>query len=213
MFSKVTVVIYVQDENDFVPQFQRQAYETAITEELQGGTSVLMVKAFDSDGSSPNNAIVYRILNGATDKFVIGPVTGIISVANGASLDPDLSDPKRTNYFLTVAALDGGIGDQQLSSSCTVNITILDINNKFPTFTELEPVLIKENTAVGTYAYRLIASDQDDEPMLRYFFDNSTSEARNENGVIVKQSDFDYLSAFELNSVDGLIKVKFRAVH
>lgn len=61
---------------------------------------------------------------------------------------------------------------------------------------------------VGTYAYRLLAQDMDSEPMLRYYFDNETSEARTENGVIIKQSEFDYLSAFELNKMDGLIRVK-----
>lgn len=48
----------------------------------------------------------------------------------------------------------------------------------------------------------------DSEPMLRYYFDNETSEARTENGVIIKQSEYDYLSAFELNKMDGLIRVK-----
>ena len=50
----------------------------------------------------PNNDIVYRIERGAGDKFVISPDTGIISVAPGASLDPDLTDPKTNNYILTV---------------------------------------------------------------------------------------------------------------
>lgn len=207
LMNQVSVVIYVQDENDYIPTFEKSAYETSISEELQGATSVLTVRAFDHDGSSPNNAIFYRIISGASDKFVIGSDTGVILVANGASLDPDLSDPKRTTYFLNVIALDGGIGEQQLSSTCTVNITILDINNKSPIFNELEMVYIKENTPVGTYVYRLIASDMDNEPMLRYFFDSDSSEARTENGVIIKQSEYDYMSAFDLNPVDGLIRV------
>lgn len=207
LMNQVSVVIHVQDENDYIPTFEKTAYETSISEELQGATSVLTVRAFDHDGSSPNNAIFYRIISGASDKFVIGSDTGVISVANGASLDPDLSDPKRTTYFLNVIALDGGIGEQQLSSTCTVNITILDINNKSPIFNELDMVFIKENTPVGTYVYRLIASDMDNEPMLRYFFDSDSSEARTENGVIIKQSEYDYMSAFDLNPVDGLIRV------
>lgn len=205
--SEVAVVIYVQDENDFVPQFDKFSYEAAISEELVSGTSILTVHAVDNDGSAPNNLVFYRIVSGASDKFVIGSDTGIISIANGASLDPDLSDPKRTNYHLNIVALDGGIGDQQLSSSCTVNITIIDINNKSPTFNDLETVYIRENTPVGTYIYRMIASDMDNEPMLRYFFDSESSEARSEDGVIIKQTEYDFMSAFDLNPNDGLIRV------
>jgi Cadherin domain len=204
-FSQVPVVINVQDENDFAPRFEKSSYETGITEQLEGGTSILTVRAIDLDGSAPNNAVFYRIMSGASDKFVIHSDTGVISVANGASLDPDLSDPKKKNYLLTVAALDGG--DQQLSSTCIVNITVLDVNNKSPTFGELETVYIKENTPVGTLVYRLIASDLDNEPVLRYFFDIDTSEARTENGVIIKQTEYDFMLAFDLNPNEGLIRV------
>lgn len=62
------------------------------------------MKAFDEDGSSPNNLVVYRIQKGAGDKFVIGSDTGIISVAFGASLDPDQTDPKTMNYTLVVVS-------------------------------------------------------------------------------------------------------------
>jgi hypothetical protein len=191
--SQVAVVIYVQDENDFAPQFEKQSYETSIMEDTEGGTSILHVKAVDFDGSQPNNLIYYRIVEGAYDKFVIGSDSGIISVANGANLDPDLSNPKRHKYVLIIGAIDGGIGDQQLSSTCVVNITIIDVNNKAPVFTDIEPVHIKENMAVGTYVYRLTAIDLDSDATLRYFFDSESSEARNENGVIIKQSEYDYM--------------------
>lgn len=205
MYSQVPVVINVQDENDFAPKFERQFYEAAITEQLESGTSIMTIRAVDHDGSAPNNVVAYRILSGASDKFVIGSDTGIISVASGASLDPDLSDPKKKNYLLTVAALDGG--DQQLSSTCFVNVTVLDVNNKAPTFLELEPISIKENTPVGTFVYQLVAVDLDNEPVLRYFFDSDSSEARTENGVLIKQTEYDYMSAFDLNPNDGLIRV------
>lgn len=205
LFSQVPVVINVQDENDFPPRFENSYYEATVTEELEGSTSILTVKAIDLDGSAPNNVVFYRILNGGSDKFVIGSESGVISVANGASLDPDLTDPKKTNYLLTVAALDGG--DQQLISTCVVNITVLDINNKVPTINELETISIRENIPVGTFVYRLIANDLDKESVLRYFFDSDASEARSENGVIVKQTEFDYMSAFDLNPTDGLIRI------
>lgn len=58
----------------------------------------------DKDGSSPNNQIVYRIQKGASDKFVIGSDTGVISVAYGASLDPDQTALKTNEYSLVVVS-------------------------------------------------------------------------------------------------------------
>lgn len=205
--ARVPIVIYVQDVNDFAPVFQQLNYQKTIPEDLIGGSSIIEIKALDNDGSSPNNLIVYRILNGAGDKFVIDSVTGVISVAPGAVLDPDLTEPKTTEYLLTVLAIDGGFGAQQLSSTVNVKITILDVNNKAPSFTNPGTVEVTENTPVGTYVYRLIANDLDAKPMLRYHLDPNTSEARSEEGSIVKQSEYDYLGAFEINPIDGLIRV------
>lgn len=206
--ARVPIVIYVQDVNDFAPVFLHMNYQKTIPEDLAGGSSIMEIKAVDNDGSSPNNLIVYRILKGAGDKFVIDSDTGVISVAPGAtSLDPDLTEPKTTEYSLTVMAIDGGFGEQQLSSTVNVNITISDVNNKAPSFTNPGTVIVPENTPVGTYVYRLIANDLDAKPMLRYHLDPSTSEARSEEGSIVKQSEYDYLGAFEINPMDGLIRV------
>lgn len=209
MLTKVPLVVYVHDVNDFQPVFDEGNYEAAVYEDLAPGATILQVKAFDFDGSSPNNAIVYRIQDGARDKFTVSPETGVLTVALGASLDPDLTDPKLWKYSLTIVALDGGIGEQQMQGVCTVNITVLDVNNKPPTFVEPEVVYIRENTPVGTYVYRMVATDLDAKPKLRYFIDTNHSEARTEDGVLVKLTDYDFISAFELNPVDGLVRVSF----
>ncbi|XP_055621395.1 cadherin-23 [Toxorhynchites rutilus septentrionalis] len=205
--SRVPVVIYVQDVNDHPPTFLQSTYVTSIAEDLPSGSTVIEVKAEDGDGSPPNSFIVYRIHSGASDKFVISPDTGVISVAMGATLDLDMTDPRITEYSLRVLALDGGIGEQQLQSFCTVNITITDVNNKTPYFINPGTISIRENTPVGTYTYRLMAHDLDDGHVLRYYLDVNTSEARSEEGVLVKVSEYDYLSAFSLNSTDGVIRV------
>lgn len=100
----VSVLIYVQDINDNPPIFLKNFYAKSIPEDLPGGSSVLQITAIDRDGSAPNNAIVYRIQSGAKDKFVINSETGVISVAHGANLDPDLTDNKTTQYTLFVVS-------------------------------------------------------------------------------------------------------------
>ncbi|KAG6445752.1 hypothetical protein O3G_MSEX004072 [Manduca sexta] len=184
--STVPVTIYVQDVNDHAPMFTQMVYKRSIPEDMPGGTSVLEVKARDADGSSPNNRIVYRIQRGASDKFVIDSRTGVVSVANGSTLDPDKTNPKSNRYTLTVVALDGGIGDHQLSAAVLVNISIVD---------------------VGTPIFRAQAHDPDDQPVLRYAIDKAGSVARNEDGVPIPLSEYDYLSLWDLNAVDGTLRV------
>lgn len=94
-----------------------------------------------------------------------------------------------------------------MASFTNVNITILDVNNKAPTFTDPGTVVVQENVAVGTSVYQLIANDQDSGSVLQYKLDANTSEARSEIGALVKTSEYDYLSAFEINPTDGMIKV------
>lgn len=199
------------------------------------------MKAWDGDGSAPNNRVVYRIQQGAEDKFVMDADTGIVTVAHGANLDPDRSEPKSTLYPMVVVALDGGIGSRQRHAAVQVNITIVDVNNKTPVFQEPGTIHVRENTPVsiclilryylyyklkllavrylalqnislslskvGQPVYRVVATDLDAKPVLRYRIDPDNSEARNEEGTIVKNTEYDYLSVFELGPLDGQLRV------
>jgi hypothetical protein len=49
--------------------------------------------------------------------------------------------------------------------------------------------------------------DPDEKPVLRYHIDAENSEARSEEGTIIKSSEYDYMSLFDLNSVDGQLRV------
>lgn len=100
--ARATIVVYLIDVNDVAPEFERTDYSVEIPENLLGGTVIAEVSAIDRDGSAPNNMIVYRIQHGAADKFVIGSDSGQISIAQGASLDPDLTAPTTTEYTLSV---------------------------------------------------------------------------------------------------------------
>ncbi|XP_017865167.1 PREDICTED: cadherin-23 [Drosophila arizonae] len=203
----VPVLIYLQDVNDNPPIFQKSFYAKTVPEDMPGGSSVLQVLAIDRDGSSPNNAIVYRIQTGASDKFIINSETGVITVAQGANLDPDLTESKRLIYTLNVLALDGGLGNSQMMNTATVNISIKDVNNKPPVLQDLPTLKIVENTPVGTLVYQVKATDPDQNPILRYKLNAAHSEARNEEGALVKITEYDYLGAFDLDAIEGYLKV------
>ncbi|XP_046612201.1 cadherin-23 isoform X1 [Neodiprion virginianus] len=204
--SDAPLTVYLKDVNDNTPAFERALYKKNVPEDVPGGTSILQVKAWDKDLSAPNNKIVYRIQSGAGDKFIIGPENGVISVAPGSNLDPDLTSPKTMRYTLDVIAIDSGTEVQQ-TADVLVNITIIDVNNKPPVFIDPGTVIVRENTQVGAYVHRIVANDPDIAPVLRYRVDPNSSEARNEEGTLIRVQEYDYLAAFELNALDGLLRV------
>ncbi|KAJ8962164.1 hypothetical protein NQ318_018121 [Aromia moschata] len=207
LFTDVPFFVYVEDVNDHAPMFEQIYYNKSIPETTPGGTSILQVKAYDRDGSSPNNRVVYRIQGGADDKFIIGAETGTISVARGASLDPDLTQPKRMHYSLNVVAIDGAPGDNQLQAAVTVNITIVDVNNKNPIFYEPGTITVKENSPVGTAITRLNAKDLDTTAKLIYKVDPKMCSAKNERGILLKPVDFDCSSFFKLEPATGILTI------
>ncbi|RZC35307.1 cadherin-23 [Asbolus verrucosus] len=207
LFSDVPLNIYVQDENDHAPIFEYIFYNKSVPENIPGGTSVLQIQAKDFDGSSPNNQIVYRIQNGASDKFIIGAESGVISVARGASLDPDLTQPRTLHYSLNVVALDGAPGENQLQAAVTVNISILDVNNKNPVFYDPGTVTVRENTVVGTPITTLKAKDLDNTANLVYKINPKSCDAKTERGILLKANDFNCLETFNLHPSTGVLSI------
>ncbi|KAG1683802.1 Cadherin-23 [Nymphon striatum] len=207
LFSDVSVIVYIKDMNDHAPRFQRAYYSKSISEDATGGSKVLQVVAYDADQSTANHKVAYRIQNGAFDKFVIDADAGVISVADRANLDPDLTFPKINHYILDVVAIDGGIGSQQKKSSVIVNITINDINNKPPSFVPFQEITILENVKHGHFITQVQANDPDDRPILRYSINNDESEAFLEDGALINKALYDVSGSFEIDAVDGSIQV------
>ncbi|EDV92750.1 GH18658 [Drosophila grimshawi] len=92
-------------------------------------------------------------------------------------------------------------------NTATVNISIKDVNNKPPMLHDLPALKVVENTPVGTLVYHIQATDPDQSPILRYKLNAEHSEARNEEGGLVKITEYDYLGAFDLDAIQGYLKV------
>uniref|UniRef100_A0AAR5PBK0 Cadherin domain-containing protein n=1 Tax=Dendroctonus ponderosae TaxID=77166 RepID=A0AAR5PBK0_DENPD len=207
LFSEVPLLVYVEDVNDCPPIFKHMFYNATIAEDVEGATPVVQVEAFDLDGSSPNNRIVYRIQQGAFDKFIIDSETGVISTAYGANLDPDLTKPRKMVYPLKVLALDGGQGENQLAAAVTVEISIQDVNNKNPEILELDELRVPENTPVGTVIAKITARDLDESANLTYFIDKEHCQAIDERGIRVKNEPIKCFSYFTLDPSAGSLSV------
>ncbi|KTG32915.1 hypothetical protein cypCar_00019140 [Cyprinus carpio] len=149
-----TVIINITDVNDNPPVFNRSSYSSVIAEDISPGDMVLQVRAIDLDGP-PNNFIIYSIVSGdPKQQFSIDPHTGHITVRS--MLDREVI----THYSLTVQAADEG--DPPLSSAVQVTVTVSDVNDNPPMFSQINHSLIlQEGEAVGGGILQLLVTDRD----------------------------------------------------
>ncbi|XP_056106333.1 protocadherin Fat 2 [Rhinichthys klamathensis goyatoka] len=149
-----TVIINITDVNDNPPVFNSSSYRTVIAEDISPGDMVLQVSAVDLDGP-PNNFIIYSIVNGdPKQQFSIDPRTGHLTVRS--MLDRE----EITHYSLTVQAADEG--DPPLSSAVQVTVTVSDVNDNPPTFSQINHSLVlQEGDFVGRGILQLLVTDRD----------------------------------------------------
>ena len=150
--TSATLTVSVTDVNDNPPQFTQDSYAASVPEDILPGSMILTVTATDADSSS-NAAVTYSLAGGSTD-FEVDPTNGSISTLR-------LLDFETTQSVeLTVIARDGG--QPVMSSSVQVTVSITDIDDNRPIFTQaLYTANITEDSAPGTVILTVIASDSD----------------------------------------------------
>ncbi|KAK2545140.1 hypothetical protein Q9966_001400 [Columba livia] len=133
--STVPVTIEVFDENDNPPTFSKASYVIAVMEDIMAGATVLFLNATDMDRSREygQESIIYS-LEGSSH-FRINARSGEITTTS--LLDREA----KSEYILIVRAVDGGVGHHQKTGIAMVNITLLDINDNYPTWKD-EPYFI-----------------------------------------------------------------------
>ncbi|XP_073346962.1 cadherin-18-like [Pagrus major] len=152
-------IIKVQDVNDNAPTFPDGPFSATVSEMTDVGTSVFQVTASDADDPTYGNSakIVYSILDGQP-YFSVDPKTGIIRTAV-SNMDRETRD----HYAVVIQAKDmaGSVGG--LSGSTTVNITLTDVNDNPPKFSQKSYQLyVPELAPVGKAVGRIRANDEDE---------------------------------------------------
>ncbi|CAL4240438.1 unnamed protein product, partial [Meganyctiphanes norvegica] len=118
------VYVEVEDVNDHVPQSREPIYQAFIAEDAAPGDRIIKLQAIDGDVSS--SSLSFTISHGNSQKkFSIGSRSGIIRVAS--QLDRELV----AEHKLTVTISDG-----ELTSNTLVTVTVTDVNDHTPKFTE-----------------------------------------------------------------------------
>ncbi|XP_077999656.1 cadherin-23-like [Glandiceps talaboti] len=174
--NTANITVNVVDINDEAPQFENSTYTISIDEELDLQTSILTVKADDPDLTDKSADFLYWISAGNdNDIFTIHPVDGVISVIGNIDRDPDNN---HQSFSLSVSVTDRDITTD--NDTATVSITVLDINDNKPVFTEGSyNFVVAEDAIVDTSVGRITATDKDDGvngDITSYEFDNTNTD-------------------------------------
>ncbi|XP_033882565.3 cadherin-related family member 1-like isoform X1 [Acipenser ruthenus] len=155
------VRILVTDANDERPEFHNMPFIVNVPEDTPSGRSIFQTQAVDRDNGS-GGSVTYYLQNTHNTKFAIDRHSGVLRIKPGAALDYE----KSRMHFVTVVAKDGGgkfKGKYQvLSSSATVTINVVDVQDTPPSFVGLPYYgYVYEDTLSGSEVFTVVANDGD----------------------------------------------------
>ncbi|XP_023685991.2 cadherin EGF LAG seven-pass G-type receptor 1 isoform X1 [Paramormyrops kingsleyae] len=165
------VVIQVVDINDNAPMFVSTPFQATVLENVAVGHSVIHIQAIDAD-SGDNARLEYRLLDTTPGfPFTINNSTGWITVSE--ELD------RETTEFYTFGVEARDLGFPTMSSSASVSITVLDVNDNIPTFSQkLYSLKINEDALVGTSVLTVTAVDRDVNSVVTYQISSGNTRNR-----------------------------------
>lgn len=169
------VVVQVVDVNDNAPMFVSTPFQASVLENVAIGYSVIHIQAIDGDAGS-NAHLEYRLTDMQPGfPFTINNSTGWVTVC--AELDRETTE----FYTFGVEARDHGV--PVMSSSASVSVTVLDVNDNVPTFTQkVYSLKINEDAVVGTSVVTVMAIDRDVNSVVTYQI--SSGNTRNRFAII-----------------------------
>ncbi|XP_045608618.2 cadherin-89D [Procambarus clarkii] len=147
------VHVKVEDVNDNAPQFNAVSYEGIIKENAVSGTQVRIhpaIHVIDRD-SYQGSTYNLQLLGDSAPLFSIDSSTGYITFV-GKTLDREVKEA----YNLLLVARDDG----NLTSNANLTISVEDINDNPPIFTQREPLFSAREGVEESGSRKLIDSSQ-----------------------------------------------------
>ncbi|KAJ8975858.1 hypothetical protein NQ317_015895 [Molorchus minor] len=191
------LLINVKDVNDNAPRFYTSLFQESVLENVPVGYSVVRVQAYDAD-EGPNAEIKYSIApRDATGASTEDLPLSVDSHSGWIYTTKELDREKQQKFMFQVIATDQGVPPQ--SASCSVVITIQDVNDNDPVF---EPknyeAVVAEDDSPGTPVATITATDPDEDNKLHYELTNGNIRGRfaitsqNGKGLITIAQPLDY---------------------
>ena len=174
--SRGLVIVEVKDINNNAPRFPDCAqYNPEVLERADVGTSVIRVRALDSDTGNNGNVTysLVKSLDQDSDRFSIDQTSGVLYTAEVFDREARTGI---TDYGVTVKAEDQGA--PKLAGFCTFRVHIGDINDNppvfdFPSYT----TSLEEGSPIGKRVLQVYATDKDagENGQVRYFLKSDPS--------------------------------------
>uniref|UniRef100_A0A3P8SQ67 Protocadherin-related 15a n=1 Tax=Amphiprion percula TaxID=161767 RepID=A0A3P8SQ67_AMPPE len=158
--TTLTVLVQVTDIDDNSPVFSQQTYVANVPENSPVGTVVLKLSAVDSDLFSN---VTYRIkTESARQLFSLNPVTGELAVLQTLDFEDLAAMGMGASFTFQVEAVDQGGVMPPGQATVTVRITVRDMNDFSPIFSQdLYKGMVAPNAEKGTVITTVFAEDQD----------------------------------------------------
>ncbi|CAH2324426.1 cadherin-5 [Pelobates cultripes] len=204
---KSIFTIRVRDINDNAPIFTKNIYNASVPEMSPTGTLVTTVTALDADDPTlaGHAKVAYQITKGQ-DHFTINNMGSIYTAV------PYLDREEKATYEITVEARDVPGQKNGHTSTATIMIHLIDINDNFPTFIKDKFTFnVYENLRVMGEVGRLQVVDID-EPQnrntkyvfgsekLQEIFEIRTNAQSNEGIFVLKKAlDFESVKQYKMN--------------
>ncbi|XP_041846833.1 protocadherin gamma-C5-like, partial [Melanotaenia boesemani] len=148
------VQVDVVDINDNAPEIVLTSRPSKIPEDAPSGTVVALLTARDMD-SGDNGKVTLQLPKGSPFKLKPSFSDNYALIIGGA-----LDREKISEYHIDITATD--LGSPPLSTKTTIDVTISDVNDNPPVFTQpTYAVYSKENGVPGSILYSVSASDLD----------------------------------------------------
>nr|XP_033326579.1 protein dachsous [Megalopta genalis] len=186
----VSVKIVIEDANDNPPRWPLDPITVRVSETAAIGSTIYNLTATDSD-SGPNGDLRYGLVAEFPSRgsFAVDSLTGALTLAK------QLDREERAEYTLILKASDRAAPGEQLASTVTARIIVLDQNDNDPVFVapESTTVAVTRDLLPGAMLVRVVAVDKDagDNGRVSYVITSANEEARfsvgYESGIVSLQ--------------------------
>ncbi|XP_026213714.1 protocadherin beta-16-like isoform X11 [Anabas testudineus] len=201
-----SVTVEITDINDNAPSFEKGEIKFRISESAVVGAKFDLERAADLDVDRNS---LQRYTLSPTDKFSLKLHNQPDGTKNVEMVLQRPLDREENDFMsLVLTAVDGG--DPQMSGTMQILITVLDVNDNAPVFTQqIYKGTIAENAAEGTVVATVSASDADDDlnGKITYSITNTLDDVRDifkineDNGEIrlIGLLDYEKKIHFQIN--------------
>ncbi|XP_031443073.1 protocadherin beta-16-like isoform X12 [Clupea harengus] len=177
-----SVTVEITDINDNPPHFEKEEMVFRISESATNGAKFVLERAMDLDVGI-NGLQGYSLT--PSEDFILK----LLPQSDGSKnvemiLQKPLDREKQDHMSLILMAVDGG--DPQLSGTAQIRISVLDVNDNAPVFTQAAyKAVITENDPKGTLMTTVSASDLDQGPngKVTYSISNTLDDVRQIFGI------------------------------